>query len=118
MLVTFEMVSENLNINYKVFGKKDGNVLSFPDKSIPNTIMYITIGNDFIKVERRGSVEMDQVFKHASKEIGVYKNKEGLEFEIASFTTEMNVTENLIELFYEYYLENEWQSSNKLKIIF
>ena len=25
MLVTFEMISENLNISYRVFGKKEGN---------------------------------------------------------------------------------------------
>ena len=118
MLVTFEMISENLNISYKVFGKKEGNVLTFPDKSNPNTIMSVTIEEDYIEVRRTGRVTMQQIFKLESKENGFYQNDMGLEFEIASFTTEMNIKENMIEVFYEYYLESKWQSSNKLKIIF
>ena len=118
MLVTFEMISENLNISYKVFGKKEGNVLTFPDKSNPNTIMSVTIEEDYIEVRRTGRVTMQQRFKFNSKESGFYRNDMGLEFEISSFTTEMTITKNQIEVFYEYYLSNEWQSSNKLKIIF
>ena len=118
MLVIFEMISENLNINYKVFGKKEGNVLTFPDKSIPNTIMSVTIADDYIEIHRSGKVTMRQGFKLETQEVGFYQNDMGLEFEISSFTTEMTVKENMIEVFYEYYLENKWQSSNKLKIIF
>ena len=118
MLVTFEMISENMNINYKVFGKKEGNVLTFPDKSYPNTIMTVIIGEDYLDVIRNGKVEMKQRFRCSFKEVGYYKNDQGLEFEIASFTTEMNVTSNQIEVFYENYIEDKWQSSNKLKIIF
>ena len=118
MLVTFEMISENLNINYKVFGKKDGNVLTFPDKTYPNTNMAVIMGNDYLEIVRTGKVEMKQRFKCSSKEVGFYKNDQGLEFEIASFTTEMTITENQIEVFYENYIEGNWQSSNKLKIIF
>mgnify|MGYP003289949161 CR=1 FL=1 len=118
MLITFEMISENLNISYKVFGKKEGNVLTFPDKSNPNTIMSVAIKEDYVEIRRSGKVTMRQGFKLESREIGFYQNDMGLEFEIASFTTEMNIKENMIEVFYEYYLESKWQSSNKLKIIF
>ena len=118
MLITFEMISENLNINYKVFGKMEGNTLIFPDKSTPNTMMNVMIGDDFVEIKRSGKVEMLQRFKFNSKESGFYRNDMGLEFEISSFTTEISITKNQIEVFYEYYLSNEWQSSNKLKIIF
>ena len=118
MLVTFEMISENLNINYKVFGKRDGNVLTFPDKSVPNTIMTVLIGEDYVEVKRSGKVDMLQRFKFNSNEDGYYRNDMGLEFKISSFTTELSIKENQIEVFYEYYLSSEWQSSNKLKIIF
>ena len=118
MLVTFEMISENLNINYKVFGKKDGNVLTFPDKTYPNTNMTVIIGEEYLEIIRSGKAQMKQCFKCGSKEVGFYKNDQGLEFEIASFTTEMNITSNQIEVFYENYIEDKWQSSNKLKIIF
>jgi hypothetical protein len=46
MLIYFEMISENMNINFKVFGKKEGNVLIFPDKSTPNTMINVTIGDN------------------------------------------------------------------------
>ena len=118
MLVTFEMISENLNINYKVFGKRDGNVLTFPDKSVPNTTMTVLIGEDYVEIKRSGKVDMLQRFKFNSTEDGYYRNDMGLEFKISSFTTELLIEENQIEVFYEYYLSSEWQSSNKLKIIF
>lgn len=118
MLVTFEMISENLNISYKVFGKKEGNTLTFPDKSVPNTIITVILGCDFIEIIRNGNVNMKQTFKLNTKESGFYRNDLGMEFKIASLTTEMVVTENVIMVSYEHYLEDEWQSSNKLKIIF
>ena len=118
MLVTFEMITENLNINYKVFGKMEGNVLSFPDKSVPNTTMKVYINSDSVEIVRIGNVNMKQTFKLNKKELGFYKNDLGIEFEIASLTREMIVTENSITLIYDHYLENEWQSNNKLKILF
>ena len=118
MLVNFEMISENLNTCYKVFGKREGNVLIFPDKSVPNTTMKVCINIDSIEIIRTGSVNMKQTFKLNKKEFGFYKNDLGMEFKIASFTKEMTITENSITLIYDHYLENEWQSSNKLKIIF
>ena len=48
MLIYFEMISENMNINFKVFGKKEGNVLIFPDKSTPNTMINVTIGDNVV----------------------------------------------------------------------
>lgn len=118
MLVTFEMVTENLNIDFKVFGKREGNTIIFPDKSTPNTTIYLTIYPDKVEIERKGSVTMYQCFKPCSKEKGSYRNNMGLEFEIYSFTTEMIATENSITIFYEHYIQDNWQSSNKLKILF
>ena len=118
MLIYFEMISENMNINFKVFGKKEGNVLTFPDKSTPNTMINVTIGDNEIIIERTGNVNMKQVFKLKEKMEGYYKNNLGLEFKTASFTKELYVGENSINVLYEHYFENEWQSSNKLKIIF
>ena len=118
MLVNFEMISENININFKVFGKKEGNVLSFPDKSATNTIMHITITDKEVEVLRTGNVNMKQTFKLGTKTKGYYKNSEGIEFEIASYTKELTVTENSITILYEHYLDDNWQSSNKLKILF
>lgn len=118
MLVYFQMISENLNIDYKVFGRKENNTIIFPDKSVPNTMMHVTVLPDMVEIVRTGNVEMKQTFKFNEKIDGYYKNNMGLEFEISSFTTEMNIEENSILIFYEHYLDNNWQSSNKLKIIF
>ena len=118
MLINFEMVSENVNINYKVFGRRDGDVLIFPDKSVPNTTMMVVFKENAVIIRRLGAVSMEQSFVLGEQRTGFYKNDMGLEFEIRSFTTEMNVEENMIEIFYEHYLEDKWQSSNKLKILF
>ena len=118
MLVTFQMISENVNIDFKVFGKRENNTLIFPDKSVPNTTMYVTILADGVEIVRKGSVDMKQTFKFNQKLEGYYKNNMGIEFNLSSFTTEISITENTILIFYEHYLENNWQSSNKLKIIF
>ena len=118
MLIYFEMISENVNINFKVFGKKEDNVLIFPDKSVPNTIMNVIIENNKIEIIRSGNVNMRQVFKLGTKIEGYYKTSDGIEFEIACYTKELSVTENSITILYEHYLEDKWQSSNKLKILF
>ena len=118
MLITFEMISENVNINFKVFGRRENNTLIFPDKSVPHTTMSVTFDKDLVEVIRTGSVDMKQVFQVGKQLPGHYKNDMGLEFEIASFATEMIVEENSITIFYEHYLENKLQSSNKLKILF
>jgi hypothetical protein len=59
MLIYFEMISENMNINFKVFGKKEGNVLIFPDKSTPNTMINVTIGDNEIIIDLEINSELD-----------------------------------------------------------
>ena len=118
MLVEFLMKTNDMEIKYKVFGKRDGNIITFPDKSVPNTIMNIEIWENEIEIKRTGDVNMLQAFCLNEKRSGYYKNNTGINFNISSYTKEMQVSDNQIYLEYDYYLENEWQSSNKLKIIF
>ena len=118
MLVEFLMETNEMKINYKVFGKRDGNVIIFPDKSVPNTIMNVEIWDNEIEIKRTGEVNMLQTFRLNEKCDGHYKNNSGISFNISSYTKEIQVSNNQIYLEYDYYLEEEWQSSNKLKIIF
>ena len=118
MLIYFEMINENFNINYKVFGEKKDNVLIFKDKSVSNTMMYVDFSNDMVEITRTGHVNMNQQFKLNQRLVGSYKDQTGIEANIASFTKEMVVNDNMIMLVYDYYLDNELLSCNKLKIIF
>lgn len=118
MLVEFLMQTNDMKINYKVFGKRDGNIITFPDKSVPNTKMHVEIWDSEIEIKRTGDVDMIQTFRLNEKCLGYYKNNAGINFNISSYTKKMQVGDNQIYLEYDYYLENEWQSSNKLKIIF
>lgn len=118
MLVQFEMITDEMNINFKAFGKRNDNVIIFPDRSVPNTIISLEFWDSEVEIRRSGSVNMLQKFRLNEKCDGYYKNDNGLDFIIASYTTKMIVRENEIYLEYDYYLENEKQSSNKLKIIF
>ena len=48
-----------------------------------------------------------------------YRNQViGYVFQDFHLIDELTVEENKIEIFYEHYLDDKWQSSNKLKIIF
>lgn len=118
MLIEFEMISNDLDVNYKVFGRLDNNVLIFPDKSYPNTEMRVSIFENEIEIKRSGSVNMLQTFILNKMCHGYYQNNQGINVKIASYTKKMLVEENQIVIEYDYYLEYEWQSSNKLKIIF
>ena len=118
MLVEFLMQNKDMNIHYKVFGKRDGNIITFPDKSVPNTMITIEYWDTEVEIKRHGDVNMLQIFRLNERCEGYYKNNSGINLEIASFTKKMNVSNNLIEIEYDYYLDDDLQSSNKLKIIF
>ena len=91
MLVEFLMQTENMNTHYKVFGKREGNVITFPDKSVPNTIMTVEIWENEIEIKRSGEVNMYQSFKLDENRLGHYKNNSGISFNISSYTKKMQV---------------------------
>ena len=118
MLITFEMITDNLNIKYQVFGKRENDTLIFMDKSVPNVTMHIRVKEDEIEIRRTGKVDMLQKHRLNTKLEGYYKDDTGIEFKISNITKELLILDNQIVIGYDYYLENEWQSYNKLKIIF
>lgn len=118
MLITFEMITDNINIKYQVFGKRENNTLIFLDKSVPNVTMYVTIKENEVEIKRCGRVDMLQRHILNTRLDGHYKDDTGIELNISNITKELKITDNEIVVGYDYYLENEWQSYNKLKIIF
>ena len=116
MLVEFTMINDNEEYSFKVMGKKRDNVLTFPDKMIPHTLIDIIFDEDMIIVNRRGKTEMYQEFKLNQKLKGFYKNDMGLEFDIYSDTLELSVNEHEVNILYDFYLEKDKQSRNKLLI--
>lgn len=118
MLVEFSMQTDEMNIHFKVFGKRNDNIITFPDKSVLNTTITVEYWDTEIEIKRTGDVDMLQTFRLNEKCLGYYKNNSGINLNISSYTKKMQVSNNQIYLEYDYYLDEEWQSSNKLKIIF
>ena len=118
MLITFEMITNDFNIKYQVFGKREKDTLIFLDKSVPNVTMHVTIKENEIEIRRCGNVDMLQRHILNTKTKGYYKDATGIEFEISNITKELIISDNQIVIGYDYYLENEWQTYNKLKILF
>ena len=116
MLINFEMITPDNNIEYKVFGTLDDNVLTFKDKSMTNTFIKIIFNKKKVTVMRTGNVTMEQSFVLNEKINGFFKNSEGIELEIYSLTKELIVEENLIYIAYDCFISNDYQSTNKLII--
>ena len=116
MLVEFQMFIDNEEYKYKVMGKQQNNKITFPDKMIPNTIIDIIFDDDMIILNRHGSTLMYQEFKINCKLSGMYKNDMGLEFTTYSFTHSMQISEHELVIDYDFYIENDKQSHNKMVI--
>ena len=116
MLVEFMMITDDIQHQFKAMGKMKGNTLSFPDKMIPNTLIDIIFDDDMLIINRHGKTEMYQEFKLNHKLKGIYKNDMGLELEIYSDTLELSISEHEVAILYDFYIENDKQSRNKLII--
>ena len=116
MLVEFLMITKEEEHYFKVLGKKHDNVLTFPDKMTPNTLIDIIFDDDMIIVNRRGKTEMYQEFQLGKRLEGTYQNDMGLSLTIQSETLEMQVLEHELSILYDFYIDNSYQSRNKLVI--
>lgn len=116
MVVYFEMISNGIKQSYQAMGKKKGNVISFPDKLSPQTLMEITINENEVIIRRKGKIDMIQGFRYGQAIQGTYQSIDGLSLNIKSITRELRIEGNLIQIIYDYYIEKDFQATNKLTI--
>lgn len=118
MLINFKMVNKETNIEFKVFGKKHDNIISFADKSNKDTMIHLSILDDKVDIKKSGNIKMHQEFILNKKVLGSYETYDGFSFNIASYTKKIETNEHYVYIEYDYYLDDEYQSSNKIEILF
>lgn len=118
MLITFRMVNKETSTEFKVFGKKYNDVISFADKLNKDTMIHLHIFSDKVIIEKSGNIKMYQEFILNKQVCGTYETYDGFSFNIASYTKKMEVNEHYVHIEYDYYLDEECQSSNKIEILF
>lgn len=114
-IVFYSLDSYNNKVYFKTEGIFNNNILSFSD-DISN--YEFIIKNDFITLNRTGSVIMNLIFKKNKKTEGSYKNELGLEMKLEIFTKFLSIKNNKIDIEYDLFINNELISSHKIKILF
>lgn len=116
MLIQFLLENRDGKTEYKVFGNKIENKIIFKDKSMPNTTMTIILNERSISIERTGTVQMKQDFILNKKTKGYYKSADGIEIDIYSKAKILQIFDDEIYVLYDYFVEEDMLSTNKLII--
>lgn len=116
MLINFKMENDKGIMEYSVFGKWKDGYLVFMDKHIPNTVYQIKISSERICIKRCGNISMNLEFVKHKKIKGDYQNKEGIMLDIASYTKLLSISDDGFFLEYDFFVSDEYQTTNKLSI--
>ena len=118
MEVSFYSVNdENEKVCFKSLAEKNNNQIIFQDKSLSNTMIYLTILKDKLIFERKGDCNMKIELKNDKKTLGFYSNEIGLEFNFETKCKELIIKDKRIDIQYDMILDNSILSSHKIWII-
>lgn len=118
MRICFYSVDDDENkVSFQTEGRRDNGKIIFPDKSVPDTVIFLTVTGDRLVLERRGRVSMLLPLQEGKINPASYKNEMGLEFSFAAACRKLRIEENRIDIQYDMIFEDEVQSSHKIWII-
>lgn len=118
MMIHFYSVdNDNNKVSFKSEGYESNGKLCFLDKTIKDTMIYLTISTDKLLFERKGRIEMVLPLQQEIKSKAYYKNELGLEFDFIADCTKLEINRDRIDIQYDMILDNEVQSSHKIWII-
>ena len=119
MMLTFHSIDdENNKIIFKSEYKKNNNIIIFEDKSVENTMIFLTINEDNIIFERKGNINMKLILHKNIKTQGYYQNELGLDFKFNIITSKLEYNKNKINIGYSMYLDEDLISTHKIWILF
>ena len=93
------------------------NSIEFEDKSAKDTRIRITILEDSFLLERRGFIEMQMHFCLDKATQGIYKNKDGLEFDFEVHTKRLTIEKNKLKVNYDMVMDGEILSSHTFQVV-
>ncbi len=117
MLRFYSIDSDNNEVKYFSPFVREKNTLIFEDKSVNNTKVFLTIGEN-IKIERHGNINMSFLFDLDNLTLGMYENELGLKAEFIIKTNELLVSNNNVIIAYDLYLDSEKISGHRIVIDF
>lgn len=115
-LIFHSLDSASNKVFFRTTFKKVEDTLIFSDKTDKNTTIYLTKKNKTLLFERKGNITMQMVLDLENETLGHYENSNGLSFDFTIKTKKLNIRENLIEMEYALYVEEDEISIHKIWI--
>lgn len=118
MKAHFYSISNDDTIKFISDLKKDNNTYMFLDKSLENTHILLSINNkDSLLLKRIGDTTMNMDFQLGKKTKGNYKNNMGLEFDFLIFTKKIFISEEKINIEYDFIFDGVINNSYKIYVL-
>ncbi len=116
MKIKFYSYTPSGNVKFETEGILNGSTLSFIDKSNESTTINLIINEDNIHLNRIGNCTMDMYFEEGVKSNGHYINNE-IEFDFSLITNKLEILENKISIYYEFFINKESYGLYKIFIL-
>lgn len=117
-LVFYSLDNDNNKVFFRTDYEKKDNRIIFQDKSIENTMIYLTINGNSLLFERKGNTSMIMSLEEGKNTSGHYESSTGLFFDFVTKTKILSIIDNQIKIEYSLYVQEEEMSSHKIWITF
>ena len=111
--IHFTITSSEANNQFTTDGEFKNNRMKFVDNE--ENLNYIVFKKDALEYYKRGNIEMKYNFRLGHKTTGEYKTS-GVQFSFSILTKRLVVTDNLIEIEYDLYQDDEVVNKTKIHI--
>ena len=99
-LVFYSLDNDNNKVFFRADYERKNNQIVFVDKSIENTMIYLTINGNSLIFERKGNTSMTMVLEEMKTTSGHYESSAGLFFDFSIITKKLMVLDKRIEIEY------------------
>ncbi len=115
-LVFYSLDNDNNKVFFRADYERKNNQIVFVDKSIENTMIYLTINGNSLMFERKGNTSMTMVLEEMKTTSGHYESSTGLFFDFETKTKRLSIKDNKIEIENSLSVLADEMSSNKIWI--
>ena len=99
-LVFYSLDNDNNKVFFRADYERKNNQIVFVDKSIENTMIYLTINGNSLIFERKGNTSMTMTLMENIETFGHYESSTGLFFDFSIITKKLMVLDKRIEIEY------------------
>ncbi len=99
-LLFYSLDKDSNKVFFRANYEKKDNLIIFQDKSMENTMIYLTINRDSLVFERKGNTSMTMILKENINTPFHYESSTGLFFDFEVKTKVLSIKDNKLELEY------------------